>query len=261
MLAKEGGERLGLESTLQLTGALRNAAMTAAGADVPEWLSGHAQDGTPTKKPHVAFFPLPYVDAEHADGHVLGLAMAVPRGVERQPDFRRILGGLLFDENGDDKVVHLWRSAKKGAAGELVWRWQLTRTSKHDARVALRMERWTRASKIWASVTPVVLHHYPRKNREEDVVGIVEDAFASAEFPKPKKVMVGPVSYFLGAGHSREMPEFTEGGERMCRYQTHVVVEFDEPVEGPVLVGRGRFRGYGLCRPVRSEGDERSDDE
>jgi hypothetical protein len=34
------------------------------------------------------------------------------------------------------------------------------------------------------------------------------------------------------------------------RYQTHVVVEFEEPVQGPVLVCRGRFRGYGLFRPI-----------
>jgi CRISPR-associated protein Csb2 len=101
-----------------------------------------------------------------------------------------------------------------------------------------------------------VLHHYPKKNREHHVAEIVSEAFESAGFPRPSNVAVQAVSYFRGAGHALEMPEFSEGGERLCRYQTHVVVEFEQLLEGPVMVGRGRFRGYGLCRPVRSEGDE-----
>jgi CRISPR-associated protein Csb2 len=32
------------------------------------------------------------------------------------------------------------------------------------------------------------------------------------------------------------------------------VLLFDEPVRGPVLIGAGRFRGYGVCRPVNAEG-------
>jgi CRISPR-associated protein Csb2 len=33
--------------------------------------------------------------------------------------------------------------------------------------------------------------------------------------------------------------------------QLHAYLEFDEPVVGPVLLGSGRYRGYGLCRPVQ----------
>ena len=34
---------------------------------------------------------------------------------------------------------------------------------------------------------------------------------------------------------------------------TMPVIVFEEPVRGPVLVGAGRFRGYGLCRPMDNE--------
>lgn len=64
---------------------------------------------------------------------------------------------------------------------------------------------------------------------------------------------VQPVSWFEGAGHARSIPEFTEGGNGLCRYQVHVAVKFPVKVEGPVLVGRGRFRGYGLLRPLGVE--------
>jgi CRISPR-associated protein Csb2 len=34
------------------------------------------------------------------------------------------------------------------------------------------------------------------------------------------------------------------------RQLTHAVIQFAEPVEGPVLLGAGRFLGLGLCRPL-----------
>jgi CRISPR-associated protein Csb2 len=262
VLGKITGERLGLESTLQLTGALRNAAMKAAGDKVPEWLSGHAANGTPTKRPHVAFFPLPFVDNEHADGHVLGLAMAMPREADADRDLRRAIGALLFDKEGADRTICLWKSLGKGDREHEVWRWELRRTTGQETRAGLRLHQWTRPSRLWASATPVVLHHYPKKNRDNHVVEIVGEAFLSAGLPKPVKIAAQPVSYFRGVGHAMEMPDFSEGGENLCRYQTHVLVEFERAVEGPVLVGRGRFRGYGLLRPVRSaEDDERTDSE
>jgi hypothetical protein len=38
-----------------------------------------------------------------------------------------------------------------------------------------------------------------------------------------------------------------DGSERR---HTHAILVFDEPVRGPVLIGAGRYRGYGFCRPL-----------
>src|ERR1700757_1987720 len=95
---------LGLETTMQLTGALRNAAMKSLPhGESPEWLSGHRPDGSATLKPHVAFVPLPFVDARYADGHILGMAIVVPKSVASN-DARQNLGPLLFNpETGDER--------------------------------------------------------------------------------------------------------------------------------------------------------------
>lgn len=247
ILQKLEGRSLGLESTLRLTSALRNAAMAALpNGECPEWLSGHAPDGTPSLKPHAAFIPLPFVAAEWADGHVVGMAIALPSGIPAQ-EIRRGLGALLFDSAGDERDVMLWEKQE--------WRWQLARETRDRPPTALRRETWTRPSRVWASVTPVVLHHYPKKNRPEDVERILFDAFESALLPKPRAISARPVSPLQGAGHAKSMPEFLEGGAALCRYQTHVVAEFEKPVQGPVLVGRGRFRGYGLFRPIWITGE------
>ena len=33
----------------------------------------------------------------------------------------------------------------------------------------------------------------------------------------------------------------------------HAILVFDEPMRGPVLIGAGRFRGYGVCRALGGE--------
>jgi CRISPR-associated protein Csb2 len=232
---------MGIESTLQMTSALRDAAMKSTGANVPEWLSGHQPDGTPSLNPHAAFFPLPFVGAKYADGHVMGLAMAVPREF-RSEDLRKVIGPLLFRESGQEKEVRLWRGD--------AWEWRGQREKREYPPLTLRAATWVGPSAEWASVTPVVLHHYPKRNRDGDVERILLEAFESAALPQPIELRVQPVSRFQGAGHAKSMPEFTEGGANLCRYQTHIVVKFPFLVEGPLLVGRGRFRGYGLLRPV-----------
>ena len=248
VLAKTEGAMLGLESTQQLTGALRNAAMKAAGEGPPEWLSGHDAAGVPSVHPHVAFFPLPYVGFEYSDGHVLGLGIAVPRDLRltycatRDEELRRFLGGLFFDSGtGEEREIGLWRNG--------VWRWTLEREKRERPPLALQRLSWTQPSRTWASVTPVVLHHHPKK-RDGDIERIVKEAFVSALLPEPETVDIRSVSAVQGAGHAMALPPFTEGGANLCRFQTHVVTRFAQAVRGPMLVGRGRFRGYGLFRPL-----------
>ena len=250
VLTLQNGCALGLESTQQLTGALRNAAMKAAGANPPEWLTGHAPDGTPSKAVHAAFFPLPYVGYTHADGHVLGLGIALPRELAGtaagRKELRERLGALLFDEDGNGRTVTLWSEVGK-------WRWELARETREVPPRALQRSRWTAPSQEWASVTPVVLHHYPKK-REGHAEQILAEAVVSAGYPMPEWIRIQPVSLLTGGGSVSEMPPFAQGGEGLSRYQVHAVIRFPEKVAGPVLIGRGRYRGYGLCAPYEGEG-------
>jgi CRISPR-associated protein Csb2 len=251
ILAKLDGRNLGLEATLRVTGALRNALLCELdkGGEIPEWISGHQPDGRPSEQPHAAFLPLPFVGAEYSDGHLMGVGIALPRGWKGfgPAGVRAAFLRMLFDaEAGEDRELTLWEND---------WKWRVSRERRDRPPYALRVETWTRASKIWESVTPVVLHHYPRKNRADDVERIVREAFVSAKLPEPVEILIRSVSAATGAGPAVRMPSYEEGGARMCKYQTHVVVRFANKVQGPVLVGRGRYRGYGLFRPslTRSE--------
>jgi CRISPR-associated protein Csb2 len=249
VLRKVEGANRGLESTLQLTGALRNAVMKHGPQPPPEWVSGHTPDGRPSQEPHLAFFPLPFVGRQYADGHIMGLAIAVPRyltdtdAADRTEHLRRHLGPLFFDVSTGKP-----RSIVIGERNQ--WQWELRR---ENAENTLDPETWARAFRRWASVTPVVLHHHPKRGFD-DVERILTEAFHSAGFADIESVRFGPVSRFPGAGHVKEFPPYDEGGAGKCKYQVHAEVVFRRPVRGPLLVGRGRFRGYGLFRPLFGEG-------
>ena len=238
------GKRVSLPATLKLTAALRGLLMRKCPEQPPpEWFSGHRPDGRASTAAHMALAPLAFAGSRHADGRILGLALILPRGLEPQeagclePILRDPETGLprddlrLFDGDWIECSVEL--ETRERPPANLVPR------------------TWTRASRVWASATPVVLdRHFDGKDRWERAGESVKDMCGHVGLPRPREVLLHPVSLVEGVPHAREFPQLTRkhGGGR--RRHHHAVVVFDEPVCGPVLIGAGRFRGYGLCRPI-----------
>ena len=118
----------------------------------------------------------------------------------------------------------------------------------------LRTETWTAAdagSCLWASVTPVVLdRHFKGADKWQKAAESVKDACERIGLPRPIAVELHPVSRARGAPRSDEFPHLSRKSDGGRMHHSHAVVQFPEPVIGPVLIGAGRFRGYGLCRPL-----------
>ena len=100
-------------------------------------------------------------------------------------------------------------------------------------------------------MTPVVLNrHFDGKDKWQRAVEGVKDMCAHIGLPRPHEVLLHPVSRVEGVPHAREFPQLVRKHDGGRRSHGHAVLVFDEPVCGPVLIGAGRFRGYGLCRPI-----------
>lgn len=244
---RDAGPRLGLESTLQLTAALRDTVMSHCTTQPPpEWVSGHKVDGSRSERPHLAFIPLPHVGSEHADGHLLGVAIAIPRRISG--DEQRCLGKLLFDEaTGQPREIDL-RMGRLGA-------WKVMLDEGDDSRVSLQSETWTagrEGATRWATVTPIVFDRHPK--RPGDAEDIIATSCERIGLPRPSDVIPVPVSMFIGVPHARRFP-LVQRKNGVSFHHAHAILTFDQPVIGPVMLGAGRFRGYGLCRPLRA-GDE-----
>jgi CRISPR-associated protein Csb2 len=262
ILGRVEGPRLGPESSLMLTEALRGVVMSRCPVQPPPaWISGHAPDGSPSQDPHLAFIALPDVGHSHAEGRLLGVAIAVPRGVRADEQIH--LGAVLFETTtGEAKAIEL-----RTRAG--VWKVQL---GDEDPRIAMRPETWTASpagSTVWATATPVVFDRHaketwrandpPRVRAEKhaaywaEIEGMIARACENVGLPRPAEVAATPASVFRGAPSAGQMPRMLRN-DRTQRRQTHALIRFDQPVIGPVLLGAGRYRGYGLCRPWRDGG-------
>jgi CRISPR-associated protein Csb2 len=219
--------------------------------DLPEgvrrMVSGHDRDGAPLAGPHLAFVPLAFVGHPHADGHLLGMAIALPQDLTS--DQRR---GVL-------QVIGRVRELRLGRLG--IWRVQ------GDASVrplwTLRPETWTAdpdGATHWSTVTPVAFDRHPKtKDRaqyQREVAGMIAAACDSIRLPTPREIVVTAVSAHFGVPPEHAFPRLHRKDDSERRH-AHAILVFDRPVRGPILLGAGRYRGYGLCRPMLEGEDPR----
>jgi CRISPR-associated protein Csb2 len=218
--------------TVRFTEALRTAVLGSAGDDAPEALHGHRADG----RPHVAFLALPDVGFEHSDGHLLGMAVAVPELApeERQAVLRALLG---LRQPQTDGVAEI------GVPGigrvELVYQPGLVRPW------GASPERWRKGSRRWVSATPVVLDRYPK--RPSEVEAEILAGVRMVGLPEPVDIQISTQPLQPGAVRLRpnDLPRRASG-----RLYRHVALTFDRVVHGPVLIGAGRYLGVGLLAPA-----------
>jgi CRISPR-associated protein Csb2 len=120
----------------------------------------------------------------------------------------------------------------------------------------LRPSTWTAhpdGATHWSTVTPIAYDHHPKAKAKAaylaEVAEMIRLGCERIGLRRPREVIVTPVSAHLGAPAAHAFPRLRrkDGSERR---HTHAILVFDEPVRGPIIIGAGRYRGYGLCRPV-----------
>jgi CRISPR-associated protein Csb2 len=252
-----GGRRFSLESCGMIVEAIRNTLMVRHGPNAPEWLTGHAAGGAPSRAERPAYLPLGFVGREHADGHLLGVAVTVPAGfLSGQVD---ALFELLTRHGEPEEVAaagvpflrpHFYDAASNNRpVGELVL--ELDERPVAQRATTLRPDTWIGPARAWATVTPVVLPQFPRRGLSPE--DVIVRACGDAGYPLPAVVRTGHAPMLPGVPHARSFQVKPRDG-RPPRPLTHASVRFAEPVRGPVLIGSGRYAGFGVCRPVWEEG-------
>lgn len=212
-----------------LTGVLRKAVLDRVCDPVPPQVSGHGADG----RPHVAFLAIPDVGHRHADGHLLGLGMAVPRDMPAD-DWQRLVQGVAVDPLSRLKM---WRTEEP-----------LRLAYGSDLR-GLRPERWTArevgGARVWTTATPMMTDGRLRKGRS--MAELVRKSLLYAGYPEPAGIETSRAPLIPGAVR-RPRAETLPAG-RPQRPIIHARVMFDQPVIGPVIAGSLRYLGLGLFLP------------
>ena len=221
-----------------LAGQLRQALIATADAErlpLRPILHGLEEDGSPLRRSHLHFCPLPHVGFRYSTGAVSGVSFIVP------PDTGE------SDRAYVERVVATWFA--RGA--KLVMRGGRRLTfGPADSRRTLAEERWCRTAEVWQTVIPMELPRHVAKRREWNrddwnrIATEIELACSQAGLPVPIEVEASNAPFAIGSPNARTV----RGPHR--RPVVHARILFPNAVEGPVVVGAGRHLGYGLMEPV-----------
>ena len=258
VLEAVGGEVPDVRAAALVCRRLRQALMsgyreTGSGDDIPGIVSGHAPDGTPARQPHLSIAPMAFVGSPHADGRVFGFAVIPPAGADllRIGGFRAAFEAVApYRADKQRRVLRLEAPPPRGPLH------LAPAPDEGDGRRSLRPGPYLEESRLWATATPIVLDRHLKRSDNAEVRDLIARACEHAGLPSPDpgRIQAGRHSAVRGSPPARpsageppwarwKLPRSLES-----RQLVHAVIEFDQPVRGPVLLGAGRFTGLGLCR-------------
>lgn len=224
-------------------------------------------------QPHAAFVPLPFVGTittkgkradgaddirrVAADGGIRGIAVLLPHE-DLVPDVAeqrlRVESGLLR-MLADPTFAVPTPSDLPSAVQDRRNRLLAIRLPNPNRPLlqTLREERYRTASRVWDTVVPIV---HARRRTSTGPRGVYRQVAADCVFaglPEPARVEILTEAPFGGAPSyllpDRMIPADWIGPLQGPR--SHVRITFDRPVVGPLLLGKARHFGVGLCLPNR----------
>lgn len=245
---------------VELATAMRSSILSYAEEPIPEGISGHKPEGRPTDTPHVAFLPIPYVGYEFADGRILGIVLSIPNSLDNATRRAAFRAAGIWERSVPRHPYPLRLTL--GAEGVA----NMERLRENATLDSLRPSVWRGPSEEWVSATPIALPRHPGRLSGGTPEARAK-AWAAAEssvvvacrhigLPDPTSVEVSLGPFIKGAREASRFPPFRQRGRdgRPIRRQlVHASITFDQPVEGPLMMGAGRFLGLGLMRPAPNQ--------
>ncbi len=191
-------------------------------------------------RPHAAKVRLAGVGHPHAGGRLHGMALALPGDTASK------------DRTAAQRAITGLRRLLLGPLGA----WTVRPATAGARSPVLRRETCTahpRGATHWSSMTPFVFDRHPKAKQgaqhQREISALVASACAAIGLPPPREVILTQGSPHPGVPPSFQFPPLRrkDGSERR---HAHATLVFDAPVCGPIAIGAGRFRGYGVCRPL-----------
>jgi CRISPR-associated protein Csb2 len=239
-----GKKRLPIVRAVDVAVALRGAALTHVGQSPPEVLSGHGPGRKPTERPHVAYISLPFVGFPYSDGSILGVAAVLPAGLEGR-ERRQVLQAL-------------GRVQKLTLAPGMVF--DVRRVSEPSPHLStLDHLTWCEEGTVWGTVTPILLDRFPgdlgsnntaiAQRAEEEAQQVISRACERVGLPRPRIVSLA-APCFTGCAVAEKFRRRRDRDGLPPRVRVHALIDFGQVIQGPVVLGAGRYIGLGLCRPL-----------
>lgn len=216
-----------------LSESLRKAIISIYPDPVPPVITGHSKDGHPVSIPHIAITPILDSGRRYSDGHIMGIAVLTP---EDMPAFitRELADTCL-------RIKELVIGVRRIIGLE-----NILPANEEYVPLALRRYTYSKKSTTWATVTPVIFGKHPKKSSNRKTDAVTDEMFRISGLPSPMEFRMGKSPPFRGSLNLRNMYIPSKFAGRLV---SHVIVRFPVAVRGPVVLGSGRYLGYGHMRP------------
>lgn len=229
------GRRLDGRHAARVTYAFRHAMLDRAERQIPTLHGHHGGDLV-----QCAVIALPFVDAERADGHLLGVAVAIP---ELTVDDATVVDGALPRPGEAMEVT-------AGPLGLLRFH-RMAAVDASRSSWGLQPRRWIGPARSWITALPMVFDRFLK--RGNDIEAEVRRAVVNSRLPEPEAMWVSRWPLLRGAPDLAPADTIRRRTDTAIKPYRHVALRFAEPVRGPVIVGSMRHYGLGLCAPVAEE--------
>lgn len=190
--------------------------------DPPGVLHGHGRSGKGYEL--ARFLALPDVAFPHSRGRIHGLALWLP------PEL-----GTTDRRNARGAAYSVRRLVGNGI--------DVSVAPRHGSRpLAVQPHRWERPSREWVTAFPAIHERHRPLDLEE-----VSRWCRHAGLPAPVAFRAARTPLVRGAVDLAPVEVHRPGRPRLP--YCHVELRFADPIPGPVVIGSGRQRGFGLCAP------------
>lgn len=193
-------------------------------SEVCAMIQGHADDSAPLRgdgaNQRLQFLPLPTINhALNRVERIRRVLIAGPLGeFERVRQIQHRLSGELLLHNEQPEAI---------LEPLPVSDWVL--------------QQYVRASTVWSTVVPAVFPGHHKGNFEKGTE-LARRMFEHAGLPDPIGLDWRPVGFRPGA----DLAIRYERPDKLVGSIYHLRVRFAHPIAGPLAIGAGRFRGFGL---------------
>lgn len=225
--------------------------------EIPAFVSGHEPDGTLLRASHLGIVPMAFAGFPHADGRLFGFALVptAQTGLREVPGLRAAFEAIApYDRGVERRVIELKYVAQRMPL--------LLSPAGAASKRSLEPAPYLQPARVWASVTPILLDRHLKRHDEAKIRELIARSCTNVGLPRPDPdcIQVGKHSAVEGAPPAwvrRDAPPWTRWRvpePLATRSLTHAVIDFGTAVDGPVMLGAGRFSGLGLCRRIGEAG-------
>ena len=237
--ASDNSYRYSHAKLIHIAGMTRSASIKAMKAFPPEgighaadwvksFVSGHRPEGQNDHK-QLSYVPLPSIGGEHADAMIRRVMITAPFGCEAE------LRHLSYQLDGEQL------QPEGGGEGPVL-----------DPLPSDGVTRqYLGPSKVWASVTPVILPGHD-DHKPEKTMKLIERALVQSGIERGCQYKWGALPNFNNCltAHKHDRNGRRTGYFRPDHLDgltaVHIRVTFEHPVAGPLTIGAGRHCGLGV---------------